>query len=66
MTRAEKIAASEARHNQQGDPRCVGCRFIVRSYESMEDGYCAHCRGVSSFIVSPAVSAKLRAEFEEA
>lgn len=63
MTRAQQIAASEARHNQQGDPRCVRCKFIVRSYETMIDGHCAHCRGVSSFIISSAASKALADEF---
>lgn len=56
-----KVLKMAAEHEE--DPRCVRCRFIVRSYESMEDGHCAHCRGVSSFIVSPAVSKVLADEF---
>lgn len=63
MTRAEKIAASEARHNPNGDPRCVRCRYVIRSWETVEDGHCAHCRGVSSFIVSSAASKALADEF---
>lgn len=61
MTLAEQL---EAKNNPEGDPRCVKCRFIIRSYEKSYEGHCSVCAGRSSFVISPAASKRLRDEFE--
>lgn len=54
------------RQSTEAEPlRCERCRFTISEYASVECGWCACCRGVSSFVISPEQSEKNRVEFAE-